>query len=394
MSIRSAEATSARANVSDVLDRSLATHIPPAPSLAPSSAGSDIRRALPVYLLLGALLLGAAAVHLAIAPSNFRESTLLGAAALGSAGLQIGLAGAVVAFPTRWVLRATALTSLALIVVWAVSRTAGHAEAVTFADGVTVALEAVAAVLAALVVARWSNQVTARAPAVIAAFGALAVATAAIASPAVHDQTGVSHAVKTQDLATASQFDQPLDPGTHASLEQQLIEARAFATRFPTASDATANGYQLGGGFAPGKGATYISASGASGGFDPGRPEALIYDGTAATSQVIGLVYFAVRDQLPEGFAGPNDHWQRHSDVCVKFGPGGVQPLFPADADVTAAQCASVQGNFLGTVGWTVHAWVVPSWENPGGVFAADNPHVRCADGTHHADPAGYCQGN
>ena len=141
--------------------------------------------------------------------------------------------------------------------------------------------------------------------------------------------------------------------------------------RYPTPSDATANGYQLGGGFAPRRGATYISPNGATlpGAFDPGRPEALIYDGTAATSQVIGLVYFSVSDRPPEGFAGPNDRWQRHSDICVKFGPGGVQVLFPADADVTAAQCAGVQGNFYSTVAWTVHAWVTPSWENPLGVF-------------------------
>jgi hypothetical protein len=346
--------------------------------------------------LLAALLLGAAATHLATAPSHFGESTLLGAGALGSGALQIGLAGAVVVFPTRWVLRATALTSLALIVVWAVSRTAGHADAVTVADGVTVVLEAIVAVLAAVLVARGSNQVTARAPAVIAAFGALAVATAAIASPAARDQMDVSHGVKTQDIAAASQSDQPLDPVTHAALEQQLIQARAFATRYPTPSDATANGYHLGGGFAPRRGATYISPSGltAPGAFDPGRPEALIYDGTAATSQVIGLVYFAVSDRPPEGFAGPNDHWQRHSDVCVKFGPGGLQALFPADADVTAGQCSSVQGSFFGTVGWTVHAWVVPSWENPLGVFSPDNPHVRCADGTDNTDGAGYCQGN
>jgi hypothetical protein len=346
--------------------------------------------------LLVAVLLGAAVTHLARAPSNFGESTLLGAGAVASAVLQMGLACAVVVVPTRWVLRATALTSLALIVVWAVSRTAGHAEAVTFADGVTVVLEAIAAVLAAVLAARWSHQIAARVPAVISSVGALAVAVGAIASPAARDQTDVSHAFKVEDIAAASQSDRPLDPVTHAALERQLIEARTVAVRYPTVSDATASGYRLGGGFAPRRGATYISPSGLTGpgGFDPGRPEALIYDGTAATSQVVGLVYFAVSDSPPEGFAGPNDHWQRHSDVCVKFGPGGVQPLFPADADVTAAQCASVQGKFFGIVGWTVHAWVVPSWENSLGVFSPDNPHVRCADGTDNTDGAGYCQGN
>jgi hypothetical protein len=66
---------------------------------------------------------------------------------------------------------------------------------------------------------------------------------------------------------------------------------------------------------------------------------------------------------------------------------------FPADQDVTAAQCADVQGNLLKTTGYMVHAWVVPSWESPLGVFSHDNPNVRCADGTVHTDKAGFCVG-
>jgi hypothetical protein len=355
-----------------------------------------------VYWSLAALLLVAAALDIAVAPSHFRQSTLLGVGAVGSACLQVGLAGAVVVFPTREVLRATALISLALIVVWAVSRTAGlpvghtgDAGAVTVADGVTVALQAIVATIAAVLVAPRSKQVTAGVPAFIAAFGALAVATAAIASPATRDHPTGSHVVRAQAAAAGSQADQRIDPATRAVLHQQLVEARAFAMRYPRVSDATAAGYHLGGGFAPRRGATYITYGGMTspGAFDPNRPEALVYDGTSPTSRVIGLVYFAVSNSLPQGFAGRNAPWQRHSDVCVKFGPGGLQVPFPADADVTAAQCSSVQGNFYPIVGWTVHAWVVPSWENPLGVFAPDNPNVRCADGTYNVDGAGYCQG-
>ncbi len=43
--------------------------------------------------------------------------------------------------------------------------------------------------------------------------------------------------------------------------------------------------------------------------------------------------------------------------------------------------------------GWMVHAWVVPSWESPLGVFSHDNPNVRCADGTYDTDKSGFCQG-
>src|SRR5256885_1554922 len=64
---------------------------------------------------------------------------------------------------------------------------------------------------------------------------------------------------------------------------------------------------------------------------------------------------------------------------------------YPTVADVTAAQCAGVQGNLPKTTGYMVHAWVVPSWESPLGVFSHDNPNVRCADGTFHTDKAGFC---
>ena len=200
------------------------------------------------------------------------------------------------------------------------------------------------------------------------------------------------HGVISQDVAAESRSDQPLDPVTRAALQQQLVQARAFAMRYPTVSDAIAAHYHLGGGFAPRKGATYITFGGltAPDAFDPDRPEAVIYDGTSPTSQVIGLIYFAVADRAPQGFAGPNDHWQRHSNVCIKSGPSVV---FPADADVTAAQCSSVQAKLNKLTSWTVHAWVVPSWENPLGVFSPDNPDVRCADGTYNTDRSGFCQG-
>jgi hypothetical protein len=130
-----------------------------------------------------------------------------------------------------------------------------------------------------------------------------------------------------------------------------------------------------------------------AGAFDPTKPISLIYDGTNPGSQVIGLMYYGLGESAPDGFAGPNDHWHRHSNVCLKNGPGGLDVPFPADQDVTAAQCADVQGNLLKTTGYMVHAWVVPSWESPLGVFSHDNPDVRCADGTFKTDKAGFCAG-
>ena len=98
--------------------------------------------------------------------------------------------------------------------------------------------------------------------------------------------------------------DKPLDPATRSLLAQQLVMARASAMQYPTVPAATAAGYHLvGGGFGPGSGAHYIG--GFSMGFDPSHPLALIYDGINPSSQMVGLMYYAMGNTAPEGFAGP-----------------------------------------------------------------------------------------
>jgi hypothetical protein len=155
----------------------------------------------------------------------------------------------------------------------------------------------------------------------------------------------------------------------------------------------------LAGGFAPGSGAHYISFSGSARGINPdgtvnvARPGAYIYDGTSPTSRIVGLMYISLAPSPPIGFAGPNDHWHRHANVCVRYGAGGIEVPYPADRDITKAQCDGVGGTFMRQTVWMVHAWVVPGWESPLGVFSHDNPNVRCADGTTRADSRGFCQG-
>jgi hypothetical protein len=197
--------------------------------------------------------------------------------------------------------------------------------------------------------------------------------------------------VKAQDVATENRPDKPLDRATRALLAHQLVEARAVAMRYPTVADATAAGYHLvGGGFGPGSGAHYIGGGGYSFNFDPSHPLALIYDGIHPTSEMVGLMYYSMGTTAPQGFAGPNDHWHRHSGVCI--GKGGAV-LFPPDSDVTARKCAIARGLYMPITGWMVHAWVVPGWESPKGVFSHENPDLTCADGTFHTDAIGRCQG-
>jgi hypothetical protein len=378
-----------------------------------------------VQWLAAALLVGAGAVHLAMAPSHFGESTAEGVGFLVSAWLQILLAIVVVLRPTRRVVIAVVAVTAACIEAWAVSRTvgfpfgahAGHAESVTIVDGVTVAMEAATVVLAAMLLSRAVLRFRSSGMALVAVVGVLALTSALIAAPEARNHAAAAHGardhattaspaaatgptdlnghhihgVKAQDVAAEVQPDKPLDPNTRAVLQQQLVVARATAMRYPTVASVVAAGYHVIGGFGPGSGAHYIGGArgGFGGPFDPGKPLALIYDGTSPTSQMVGLMYYALGNTPPEGFAGPNDHWHRHSNVCLK----GIDVLFPPDSDVTPAQCASLGGSFMNVTGWMVHAWVVPSWESPAGVFSHENPNLRCADGTFKTDEIGRCQG-
>jgi hypothetical protein len=231
----------------------------------------------------------------------------------------------------------------------------------------------------------------------VAPAGAASVAGADAASGPTTLSGEHVHGVKALDIAAESEPDQPLDEPTRAQLAAELTASRSIAMQYPTVADAAAAGYKLAGGFAPGSGAHYvaISAAGLSGdgAIDASKVNSLIYDGTSPTSKIVGLMYYAQTQQPPAGFAGPNDHWHRHSNVCIKYTANGIEVPFPADSDVSADECRSVGGQSLGITGYMVHAWVVPGWESPLGVFSHDNPNVRCADGTYQTDKAGFCQG-
>jgi hypothetical protein len=195
--------------------------------------------------------------------------------------------------------------------------------------------------------------------------------------------------------------DKALPAATRALLAKQLVAARAAALRYPTVADALRAHMLQAGKFSPETGAHYINISamiphgpGARyGSFDPSSPSSLIYDGTSPTSKVIGVMYLSLSVLPPEGFAGPNDHWHRHTNTCVEYTAGGIVVPFAADSSVTEAQCAALHGSFMRETAWMVHAWVVPSWESPLGVFSHNNPDVLCADGTIKTDAVGFCQG-
>lgn len=97
----------------------------PAADGARASAPGESRfgwdRALVQAAFLG--LCAAAAVHLAVMPTHFRESVVLGLFFSGAAAAQVSMAVVVLVRPTRRVLVAVAVGAAAVVALWIVSRT-------------------------------------------------------------------------------------------------------------------------------------------------------------------------------------------------------------------------------------------------------------------------------
>ena len=163
----------------------------------------------------------------------------------------------------------------------------------------------------------------------------------------------------------------PLDPATRDALAAQLVTAREVAMAHPTVAHALLDGYQQVTPYVPKIGAHFMRFAVVDGRFDLERPEMLLYDGTAPDSRIVGLSYYVRSRTEPEGFAGPNDHWHRHLGLCVSTTTFQVV----GNEKTTVEECRRRGGvKADGTDGWMVHAWVVPAWESPRGVFSAEHP--------------------
>ena len=185
----------------------------------------------------------------------------------------------------------------------------------------------------------------------------------------------------------------PVSPTDQTTLNAQLAAATQVAKTYPTVKDALAAGYAQSTPYVPCIGAHYTNYGLAVGGFNAAKPAELLYDGTKPDSKIVGLSYLVFHHlSPPPGFAGSNDLWHQHNangGLCIKGGS-----VIGSEA-TTRQQCYNMGGHkTLLTDMWMLHAWVVPGWESPQGVFSHDNPDVKCADGTTHANKVGFCQGN
>jgi hypothetical protein len=97
--------------------------------------------------------LGAGLIHLVVTPEHWDEAVLYGAFFLGTTIVQVGLAVALPVRPTRLLVAGNVVVQLALVALWAVTRTAGiplgpeagEVEAVGALDVICVVLEVLSA---------------------------------------------------------------------------------------------------------------------------------------------------------------------------------------------------------------------------------------------------------
>jgi hypothetical protein len=187
-------------------------------------------------------------------------------------------------------------------------------------------------------------------------------------------------------------FQQSVDPATQKLLSHQMDLTRQVALQFPTYKDAVRGGLHRAGPFSPGLGTHMINYGNIA--YGAGKtvltddqirhPLAWIYDGTKPDSPVVGLFYETFTKN-PAGFAGPNDVWHYHKNVCItRAADGGIDAPLGADRDVTKVQCNAVGGTLLPLTPGLLHVWSVPGYEDPQGVFAHLNPAITCDDGTYH----------
>jgi hypothetical protein len=164
----------------------------------------------------------------------------------------------------------------------------------------------------------------------------------------------------------------PLDDATRERLAAEITKANAFVAAHPTVADAEADGYRRITPYVPCIAAHYIKYRELVGsGFDPANPEIVLFDGTEPDSKIVGLSYLEFADAPPPGFAGNNDPWHVHLQLCI--GEGGVL----GDESTTEEECAARGGEVteLGNL-WMMHMWNVPGWESRWGLFSSEHPDL------------------
>ncbi len=214
-------------------------------------------------------------------------------------------------------------------------------------------------------------------------------APAAAPTGAVADDKGLSQVMNGMQH---EEVIEPMDGATTAMLAHQLARTAELVAMYPTVADAEAAGYRRQGPFAPGLGVHYGKGGetlvGASITEENVLKPMLIYDGSNPDSKLAGFMYIAFGvEGVPEGFAGKNDSWHSHSNVCLVVRPDGSTdaPLGADRSDVSKDLCDKYGGFLIDNTGYMLHVWTVPGYESSLGVFHEASSALPCPDGTFYS---------
>jgi hypothetical protein len=171
----------------------------------------------------------------------------------------------------------------------------------------------------------------------------------------------------------------PLSQSDCLVVADDLGAARDFAAQYPTVAAAQAAGWVQATVWTPGQGIHYVDPSRLTGPFDPKRPNYLMYNGTAPTSNLVGMMFLTDTGSSttpPPGFPGANDHWHNHGPLCYK---SGANPFVIGEVPPMSASLCTAQGGVVTDFSsqWMVHVWlpVYAGWEATD-IFNVDHPSL------------------
>jgi hypothetical protein len=394
---------------------------------------------------LVALSLGAGIIHFAFAGAHFDEAFLEGLFFAVVGWAQVTWAAAIIVRPERRLLALGAVGNTLVLAVWFVSRVWGvptstqpwTPEPVALADGLASGFEAAIVLLSfGILVKPALAQQRIRPTLGFGGVGASAVAigvfstmalspsfasghshgtgdtdggSAEAAGHAHPDDASAEHVEGHTDVAIAADGTSPCEQAgvanegnsghghrgpapyeelTAAEREEFLVQveqANAAVASYPTVADAEAAGWEAITPYVPCIAAHFLKQDNFVDGFDPVEPEILLYDGTDPDSRIVGLSYlqFAGEDEPPEGFAGPNDPWHVHRQLCLGSGSGVL-----GDESTTEEDCEERGGRVVPLSNlWMMHMWNAPGFDSRWGLFSSEHPSLGGRIGDMHAPP-------
>ena len=199
----------------------------------------------------------------------------------------------------------------------------------------------------------------------------------------------------------------PLSWDQCEDLSRLFDGANEWASQWPTAASAEADGWKRLTGYIPGMGTHHVrggitpemladpsfdrlnpilDAAGLDGVFNPTRPDVLQYDGNGPSAKLVGFDYY-VRTTTglpPSGFVGNNDWWHHHPWICHRKSDAAQIGFNISDSSCVAQGGVNV---YLGNY-YMLHVWILPDMVYTPDVYAGMMPCIAGGSAIHDAsDP-------